>query len=177
MKKIIACTLALLTLCCLLVSCLTVDVRKAEETQFSKDGMTITLTKAFVEKTKEDLKDSAESAFNVCYDSMKVAVFVLKEPFSTVPGSQNQTLDWYAEAAHKANESRSPEDIQKTDGLTYFEYTFQNESTNKDYRYLTVLYKGPDAFWMVQFATLVSDYEEYKPDLIKWANTVTFDNA
>ncbi|MGM9681078.1 MAG: hypothetical protein ACI3XR_06190 [Eubacteriales bacterium] len=169
MKKIATCIICFFMLSCLLIGCLKVDVRTAEEQQFSKEGMTITLTKAFTE-TEED-------GCTACYDSVQVSVFVIKDLFSVTEGLCYLTLNEYVELVREENSDKSPEEIQTSDGLTYFEYSFHDDESNEDARYLTVFYKSSDAFWMVQFATYDNIYEEFKPDLIKWANTVTFDNT
>ncbi|MGM9637455.1 MAG: hypothetical protein ACI3YK_05645 [Eubacteriales bacterium] len=170
MKKLITCTLSFLMLCCLLAGCLKqVDVRTADPQQFSKEGMNITLTKAFTESTEEGC--------TACYDSIQVSIFAIKDLFSVSVGLESLTLEQYAELIRQQNDDISPEEIRTSDGLTYFEYSYHDEETNEDIRYLTVFYKSSDAFWTIQFATFESIYEEFRPDLINWANTVTFDNT
>lgn len=169
MKKFFTCTLSILMLCCLLVSCLKIDVRTAEAQEFSKEGMNITLTKAFTEDTEEDC--------DICYTSVQVSVFATKDLFSMTDGLKNLTVSQYAELIREQNEDKSPEEIQTSDGLTYFEYSFYDEESGDNARYLTAFYKSSDAFWIVQFATYVSIYDDFRPDLINWANTVTFDRT
>ena len=57
------------------------------------------------------------------------------------------------------------------------EYTRENEKLKGDYHYFAVLFKGEDAFWMVQFAVPEADITEYRPLFIDWAKTIEFTNS
>ncbi len=156
MKKLTALILVAIMLLSL-VACL-----EPKEKTFKKDGLEITLTSSFKETKIEN--------YTVCYDSKKVAVYVLKESFSLLAGFEDKTLAEYGEMLRTANASRNPGVLKTEEGLTYFEYTFRNE--NVDFKYFTVVYKGSDAFWMVQFASREADYDDVKEDMIKWAKSV-----
>jgi len=160
MKKVLSLALVLILMLSL-VSC------APKPKEFSKDGMTITLTNSFWEK--------AMDGYTICYDSRKDAVFVLKEAFSLFDGAENLTLDQYAEMVRKNNESRSPSEIKKEEGLTIMEYTFLNESNGTKYAYMTTMFKTSDAFWLIQFTCAESDYETHRASFIEWAKSVKFD--
>ena len=162
MKKLLACLLALTALFAL-VSC-NADVREAKEKTFTSNGLEVTLTEAF--------KESSVEGYTACYDSTKVAVLALKENKSDFASLGSINLSTYANLVKKANESKSPSAIEIKDGLTYMTYEFTNPDNNKEYSYLTVMYEGEDAFWMVQFATLTEDYAEYESFLFDCAKTV-----
>ena len=162
MKKIISCLLAVLILFSF-AACAT-----GAEKEFTSNGMTLTLTDEFRETTYE--------GYTVCYESKDVAVFVLKESFSLQAGLGDMSIDDYAELVYKANASKSPSDISKEDGLISFEYSFLNEQENQTYSYYSAMYKGTDAFWLVQFACKEDLYEAKRPTFIEWAKTVTFDS-
>ena len=72
MKKL----LAVLILAASLISMVSCGgkVYEADAKEFTSNGLTITLTEAFVEKE--------QAGYTVCYDSKSVAVIVLKESFS-----------------------------------------------------------------------------------------------
>lgn len=132
---------------------------------FSSNGMNITLTDEFKETKVEN--------FTVAYDSKNVAVLALREPFSLVEGFENHTLEQYANLVIKAN-NLSGIKPQTADGLTYFEYNFTNPETKDEYTYFSYAYKADDAFWMVQFATLSKNADEYKTQITDWAKLVNF---
>lgn len=162
-KKILACILSAASLL-LFAGCGTTNVKKAKEKTFSVDGMNITLTKGF---TKTDME-----GYTACFDSSEIAVFALKE-------SADSTLSLldYAASILEANKSKTPSNIEMLDGVPTIEYTYKSDADNAEYKYLTFMYKAPDAFWAIQFACKTADYEENKPFFVKWAKTVSFEQA
>ena len=140
----------------------------AQPRDFSSQGMTITLPGTF--------KENTQAGYTVCYDSAKVAVFVLKEAFSMQPGAENLTLDEYAELVRQSNASKSPSAITKQDGFHSMEYNFLNENENQTYSYYCAMFKAADAFWLIQFACKEGDYDSYKDTFADWAKTVKFDS-
>lgn len=158
MKKSISVLMSLLLLFCL-ASC----GEPAEEV-FSKDGLTITLTDSFRETNYEN--------YTACYESSNTAVFALKESFDLLEGLEDYTLDQYAELVKNANSSKMPSEITETEGLTAFEYSFYNTDQDATFKYFTVVYKGVDAFWTVQFCCDKEDYEILKSEFIKYAKSV-----
>ena len=162
MKKLVS-LLLIFVLLASFVSCMGVSPK-----EFSCEGMTITLTDDFSEKSYE--------GYTTCYSSDDVAVFILKESFSLAPGVSELTLDQYAQAVYEANSSKSPDPIKKESGLTIMEHSFFNEEEEKTYGYCSVMFKGEDAFWLIQFACYEDDYDEKKPQFIDWAKSVTFDS-
>ena len=163
MKKIIAVLLIACTLI-LLCSCGSKKAYEDKAQDFAAYGIKIKLTQAFKEKSY--------SGYTICYDAKDVAVFILKETFAEKVGFNRLTVKEYAEKIRKANEEKQPSEVVHEGGLTYIEYEFYNKNESLTYKYLTVTYKGVDAFWLVQFACDVKDYNEYKPYFIEWAKTV-----
>lgn len=147
----------------LLVSLFGCDGISTEKT-FSKDGFEITLTGAFKETTMK--------GYFVCYDSKNAAVFVVKEDFTLFDNAADMTANGYAELVKTANASYKPSAITMSDGIPFFEYTFENTQENTTYHYYTTFFKGTDAFWMVQFASKDADYTEQKGNFDKWVKTV-----
>ena len=137
------------------------------EQTFSIEGMDITLTSEFQEV---DLKDDTQN-YTVAYGSENVAVFVLREDFKYIPGAETYTLDYYRDLVLEANDLSEDHAVEK-DGLTGFVYDRPNEKTNEIYRYFSYVYKGDDAFWMIQFATLKENADQYEAQILEWAKTV-----
>ncbi len=139
---------------------------KVEPKVFSENGMSITLTNEFMKTQMQ--------SFTNCYDSAKVAVFALKEEFTLADGFENYTLEQYGNLVLQNNGFSSSE-LKNTDGLTGFEYERNNPDTQDTYKYFSFVYKSNDAFWLVQFATLTENADEYGSKIIEWAKTVAFE--
>lgn len=133
---------------------------------FSSNGMSIRLTDEFI---KTDIEN-----YTVAYDSKNVAVFALKEAFALADGFQNYTLEQYGNLVLK-NNNLSASELQNLDGLTEFEYEFTNPNTKDTYKYFSFVYKADDAFWLVQFATLTENVNEYRAQILEWAKTISFE--
>lgn len=133
---------------------------------FSSNGMSISLTDEFI---KTDVEN-----YTVAYDSKNVAVFALKEAFALAEGFQNYTLEQYGNLILR-NNNLSASELQNLDGLTEFEYEFTNPNTKDTYTYFSFVYKADDAFWLVQFATLTENVDEYRAQILEWAKTVSFE--
>lgn len=137
-----------------------------EPKDFSSNGMNITLTDEFVKTNIEN--------YTVAYDSKNVAVFALKEAFALADGLQDYTLEQYGNLVLQ-NNNLSASKLQSLEGLTEFEYEFTNPDTKDTYKYFSFVYKADDAFWLVQFATLTKNVDEYSPKILEWAKTVSFE--
>lgn len=160
MKKILCCLLVVSFLFSL-TACGGVSAK-----EFTSNGMTITLTSAF--------KEISVEGYTVCYDSKDVAVFVLKESFSVQEGFGDLSVDDYAKLVHTANASKNPSAVTKEGDLTVMEYDFLNQQENQTYSYYSAMFKGPDAFWLIQFACKEDLYEDKKDTFIEWAKTAKF---
>lgn len=160
MKKLLSLLLVLVTLFSL-VAC-----GEPQPKDFTCQGMTITLTDAF--------KENTQGGYTVCYETATVAVFVLKEAFTLQAGLGDKTVEEYAAMVKQSNAARNPSDISTENGLVSMEYSFTNESTGDTYKYFSTMFKGSDAFWLVQFACKEASYDANKSDFIGWAKSVTF---
>ena len=138
----------------------------AEPKNFSKENMTITLTDAF--------KEISIDGYTVCYDSKDAWVFALREEFSLMQGFESWTLDQYAEAIRTNAAANSPTQISHDDGLTSFEYSFFNADEDLTYKYLVVLYKCEDAFWMFSFSSVERNFDAKRSAFTEFAKSVTF---
>ena len=141
-------------------------ISKAPEAKsFSADGMSITLTDNFTEESY--------SGYTVCYDSKDVAIFVLKEEFTLAEGFEDYTLEQYGNLVIEGN-GLTDSQLQTSDGLTYFEYDYEDTANSDTYHYITYVYKADDAFWMIQFATSESDFAKYSSQITNWAKSASF---
>lgn len=141
----------------------------SDSKEFSKEGMTITLTNQF--------REISQDGYTTCYDSQDVAVFVLKEEFSLVEGFDKYTLNEYGNLLITNNGLDSSVKLQNNDGLTYFEYQRANPETKDIYHYFSVVFKTPDSFWVIQFATLEKNYNDKKRTIFDWAKNIEFSNS
>ena len=139
------------------------DLKLAEPKSFEVDGMTITMIDA--------MKSEEIEEYDAVFFSNRASVFVLKEAFDLEPDFKKFTLMEYGELMEEANELDV--DWKTENGLTYCEYTAKEGLDT--YHYFTVIYKGPDAFWTVQFIAEKADIDTYRPLFINWAKSVTFD--
>lgn len=133
---------------------------------FSAEGMQITLT--------DDFSEYPMDGFTMCYDSRDMAVLTLKEEFSLLEGSENYTLAEYSDIVMHYSVSSPTSELQIGESFNYFTYDFLNTEENVTYSYLITMFKAPDAFWLIQFATPQENMEEYLPTFLEWAKTVTF---
>lgn len=140
-----------------------------EPESFSAEGINIMLTEEFVRVTDEE----QVGGFTVVYDSRDVAVFALEEAFADYPGIDNYTLRAYGDLVIKNNSLTS--ELKNDGDLLFFEYDSTDPDTGKTARYYAYVYEADDAFWLVQFATLVEDADEYAPKIREWAASVSFD--
>lgn len=163
MKKVLLiCIIAILTITS--IGCGPVN-ELFRNKKFKKDGLTITLPKAFKENNDEEY-----SQYTVCYESNNILIVAIKEEFSKFEQLESMTLDEYTALVYRANSSKALTGIVKIEGLTTIEY--EEDIDNDTYKYFTTTFKGKDAFWIVQFACQEDKYDTYKPDFIKWAKTV-----
>lgn len=132
---------------------------------YTIEDMQITLTDKFEETFFE--------GYTAVYDSKDVAVFMIKEEFELFDDFDFYTVKEYGNLVLETNGFDSSVKLQTYDGLTYFEYEAQNDE-NETYTYFAVLYKGTDAFWVVEFVTLTENYEEHRKTFIEWAKSVEF---
>ena len=137
----------------------------AEPKTFSVDGMSITLT--------DDFNEIYIQGYTKVYDSSRVAVFALKESFTLFEDAENYTLAEYAALLIEINglTNVSP---SSAEGLTFFEYEFENPNTQVMYHYYSFVYKTDDAFWMIQFSTEANNASAYEEQIFNWAKSVEF---
>lgn len=134
----------------------------AEPKTFTETGFEITLTDRF--------KPISVDNYTHSYESKDVAVFILKENRAIFEHNGIDSLTDYSKVVQQANNHNAP--VQKDDGFLYYEYSYTDAATGKQYHYFTTMHKGAFNFWIVQFATLEEDAEEYRETILQWARTV-----
>lgn len=142
------------------------DSSAEEPKTFEAQGLQITLTDAFAEMDV--------NGYTACYSSSDTAVFVLREDFSLMEGFGDLSLDAYGAMVLANNGFDQSVTLQEEDGLAFFGYVYTNPDNGENYYYCCNLFKGPDAFWMVQFSVPAEIARESIPVFKQWAKTVAF---
>lgn len=135
----------------------------ARTQDFSKAGLTITLTQDFHEK---DVVSQTAT-----YASSKYVVMTLKEEFTALEKSNistDITLKEYAQDLITNNSVDAT--VEGNESRPYFIYSKQ--INGKDYTYLATVYKGSDAFWVVTYACESKNFTSSQDQFMKWADTV-----
>ena len=140
----------------------------SREKTFTYQGMEITLTEDFKEE------DVSVYGFNTGYSSSNTAIYVLKEDFASASGFQDLTVDEYAQLVISNNMFFGSSYPTYEDGLTIYEYEELNMADGQNYYYMIAFFKGPDAFWMVEFSTYDYLSAYMRQTYLDYANTVTF---
>lgn len=159
--------LIVLAICIVIGMILGVVIASLEESgpkTFSAKGMTITLTQEFHEVEMDD--------FDACFATSEQVVFVLKESYADYEELRDLTIEEYGEAVIQANEFDASVKLQQKNGKTYYEYKGTGD-TGKTYIYHAVVYKGSEAFYLVQFAVEEKDYGKFINKLEEYASSVT----
>lgn len=131
---------------------------------FSVNGMSITLTSGF--------RDVEAQGYTSAYESRNIAVFTLEEKIAEIPELKDCTLEEYAEMLIEINKRDAQ--VKTTDGLTGFDYTWQNPDTKEVFHYYIFVYQAKDAFWLIQFGVAEASAQSYEEQIYSWAKTVTF---
>lgn len=139
-------------------------VRTVQPKEFSAAGMTITLNTEF--------KEASYQGYTQCYETRTIAVFALKEEFTLMAGLEDYTLEEYGALVLQSN-GMDLSELEYENGVYYFDFTALGGDGNENY-YFATLHKGNDAFWLIQFATPVTNQEKVQDDFFEWAASVTF---
>jgi len=143
-----------------------VFISKAKPKEFTKAGMTISLTSDFNEK-----EIASQTAY---YESQKYIVMVLKEEFTifeSVGISTDISVKEYAELVIGNNMMATA--IEEKDNLTFFK--FEKTINGKQFSYFATVHKSSDAFWLIQFACESKNAEDSQDLFIEWGQTIKFD--
>ena len=133
--------------------------------------MEITLTDEFQEV------DVSEYGFTTGYSSADTAIYVLKEDFTDADGFQDLTVEEYAQLVINNNMFFGNTYPTYEDGLIIYEYEEYSYVDGENYYYLIAFFKGPDAFWMVEFSTFDELSFFMRDTYLDYAHTVHFANS
>ena len=142
-----------------------VSSKNTDPKEFSARGMTITLTEAFQPVSYE--------GFTHCYESRSAVMFALKEDFTIFPGFEDYNLEDYARLVADANHV-DLSSLQAGQGFLYYSFVNQG-SDGTDFYYVATMFKGTDAFWLIQFATPLEKQDKMHDQFLTWAASVTFE--
>lgn len=139
---------------------------------FRESGMEITLTQDFRQI------DVSDQGFFTGFNSSNTTIYVQRETFADDPSLRYLSLEEYAQLVLSSSDEESGGKPTQEGGLTYYEYTARSPVNGKRYTYFVTFFKGPDAFWMIEFTTLEDNAAALRPAYIQYANSVCFpDNA
>ncbi|MBQ8029305.1 MAG: hypothetical protein IJ262_07875 [Clostridia bacterium] len=136
------------------------------EKVFSAEEMKITLTGEFF--------DIGADGYTAAFGTGDVAVLVSKEKFEDYEGLEKNTPEEYGKLVIENNDLSGSEIVNKNE-LIYFTYSSVVPESEENYKYNAYIFKSKEAFWLVQFATLVEISESYSSQIEQWAKTVTFE--
>lgn len=162
-------------LTCLLLAALMVLSMAAcgapKEKQFTADEMRLTLAGNF--------KESKADGYTAAFESPSIVVLVLRENKSAIRALMGGdiTMERYEQCVIDANASRGNVQMKTEGGVRFFEYDFKSPQNNNIYSYFNITKESGQAFWLVQFFCLQSQYQKYKPDFLKYAAGISFDES
>lgn len=164
MKRLIAIVLTTLTL--IGAACATGCDSETPTKEYSKSGLTVTLPTDFVEKDIVTYTYTLQSA--------DVIMTAVKEEFSLFEAlgidTDEVTLVDYASLVVETNGLPSDTKISESNGLTTF--TYQNDANGKTYFYYASVFKGSDAFWLVQFGCDANNKDKFQSTFVDYTKTV-----
>lgn len=135
-----------------------------EARTFDCQGLQITLT--------EEFQETSVPEYAACYSAGDTAVFLLREDFGAMEGLAELDLNGYGAMILANNHMDQSVNLQTEDGLTVFGQVITDSQTDTAYYYYCGLFKGKDAFWMVQITTVAEGAAEKIPQFRQWLGSV-----
>lgn len=157
-KKHILLFLLILTaiLCC---SC------KPKNKDFNEGGLKITLT--------EDFESTSKKGFDIYIVSADVVFSAVSQDAYDLEYSGyeiNSLLDYSQEIA-ALNDSSGK--LREREGYYYF--TSKETIHGASYTYVHCMFSDSNKYWICEFVTKTKDYDNYKDDIFKWADSIEFE--
>jgi len=119
----------------------------------------------------EAFAETAVPGYTGCYSDGETAVFLMREAFAAEEGFGELSVEEYGNRI-LANNYMDGVTLETRDGLTVFAKVIADEATGIDYYYYCGLFKGQDAFWMVQITTDADGASENISQFRQWLKTV-----
>lgn len=134
---------------------------------YEEEGFKITMPSGFYSKEL--------ASVTYYFEKKDAIVTALKEEFTVLEQvadiNAQSTEKEYAELVKANNIGINTSDVKTADnGVIYF--TYENSVNGKDFYYTAVITKGSDAFWLCNFACVLSDKDEFAQEFIDWAATI-----
>lgn len=135
------------------------------ERRFTCEELQITLSNTFTE--------TEAAGYDACYSSGETAVFLMREDFSDREDFEELTVADYGAMVLAANGTDQSVTLEEENGLTTFDMILTDSLTGETFLYYCGLYKGQDAFWMVQITTLAEGASDDLSTFHQWLESVT----
>ena len=162
MKKFIKKGILTLMACFTLVICGCSCFNKTKT--YSAHGMSITMSDDFYEKNLVSATYYLESS-----DSIMIAI---KEEFQEVL-PESTTIEEYTDMVLENNYLNTNINSRANEEYKYF--TYEKTVSGKEFFYLATTHKTADAFWLIQFACVEDDKDDFEDKFLEWADSITFD--
>lgn len=140
---------------------------KDDLVEFSALGMTISLP--------EGTEETVLTGQTVTYSTENVIVTMMKIPFSKSTDLQDLSAEEFTEMTILSSNLPTGVKLTTEDGIPGFDFEQENPQMNDTYHHFVKIYKGGNAFLMVQFIVPVDQVEEYVDQFAIWAKSVRFD--
>jgi len=169
MKKLLAITAMILSLCLLLCGCqtkpqVTVDPKFGNTMDFEHEGFKITLTDGFTEVNDSEDYYHIEYVSDFCYVKVKKVDFSKME--GIMEGIADMSLEEFTTCYPEATYYKNYE-LHINDDHCY--YVRHEEDLTSFYNFC---YKGSDAFYVVLFYCRPDDMPEMEEPFFAWASGV-----
>lgn len=136
-----------------------------EPQTFACRDLQITLTEEFLQ--------TDANGYTACYSAGDTAVFLLREEFAAMEGFAELSLEDYGSRILANNGLAETVTLEEENGLTTFDWVTTDPETGTAFYYYCGLYKGPDAFWMVQVTAVEEKAAQALPQFRQWLESVT----
>lgn len=166
MKKFLHNSLIIVLILISGVFCVACNSKQTKDKQFTCEDFTITLTNKF-----EDMSDLSDRYRFIASDS-SIAVYA---DFQFLSDSKdNITAEKFARSVIENPNNNISADIPVMSateyGFVYFEY--EKESNGIEFKFFATVHKTTTKFWLCQFSAIKTRYEDLRPTMIKYAQSV-----
>lgn len=167
MKKFLHNSLILVLILISGVFCVACSSKQTKDKQFTCEDLTITLTNKF-----EDMSD-LDNKFRFIASDSSIAVYA---DYQFLEDSKdNITAEKFARSVIENpinNISFDTPVMSATEyGFVYFEY--EKESSGIEFKFFATVHKTTTKFWLCQFSAIKSRYDDLRPTMIKYAQSIT----
>lgn len=170
MKKVLHNSLILVLILISGVICVACGGKPLKDQQFTCEDFSITLTNRF-----EDVSDMDSKFRFIASDN---SITVLADFQLLQDSGENTTSEKFAMSVinNPVNNisSDTPVRTDAEHGFVYFEY--EKVSNGVELKFYATVHKATTKFWLCQFSSLKSQYDDLRPTMIKYASSVVIDD-